>query len=521
MSTAPGGAGDETHSFTLDLPDEAATRRLAAVLAPLLGTGDVLALSGPLGAGKTTLARALIRAVAGDPDLEVPSPTYTLVQIYPTRPRISHFDLYRLSDPEELVELGFEEAAEAGIVLAEWPEQAQEILRVANLRLTLTDTPGGGRQAVLAALPEMAARLDRPMALMAFLEAAAQGGAERVPFPGDASARRYEVLTARDGRPLILMDSPDLVLGPPVRDGRAYAEIARSARNTVPFVAVAEALRARGLVTPRIHAFDTARGFVLMEDLGREGVLDAAGRPIPERYEAAMLALAHLHATPFDGHLRLPDGRPYDVPPFDHAAMAIEASLLLDWYVPHVFGRPATEAERAEFEAVWNRLFTILDTAERHIVQRDVQAPNLIWRAGETGLDRIAFLDFQDAMVGPSAYDVAALAHDPRVTIEPELEARLRTAYVAARRATDPDFDVAGFETAYAIMAAQRQTKILGIFVRLLRRDGKPQYLRHIPRIKAYLKKTLSHPSLGELARLYEAWQILADQDAPSDTSQT
>ncbi|WP_294642171.1 tRNA (adenosine(37)-N6)-threonylcarbamoyltransferase complex ATPase subunit type 1 TsaE [uncultured Aureimonas sp.] len=516
MTTGSGAAADETRSFTLDLPDEAATLRLARLLAPLLNTGDVVALSGPLGAGKTTLARALIRAVTGDPDLEVPSPTYTLVQLYPTRPRISHFDLYRIGDPDELVELGFDEAAETGIVLAEWPEQAPDVLRAANLRLTLADRPGGGRQVTIHALPEAAARIERPLALHAFVAAAGEGDADRKPFPGDASARRYEVLTTAAGRPLILMDSPDLVLGPPVRDGRAYAEIARSARNTVPFVAVAEALRARGLATPRIEAFDTARGFVLMEDLGREGVLDADGRPIPERYETAMRALAHLHATPFDPHLALPDDRPYEVPPFDHAAMAIEASLLVDWYVPHVFGRPVTEAERAAFEAVWSRLFHVLDDAERHLVQRDVQAPNLVWRAGRKGIDRIAFLDFQDAMVGPSAYDVAALAHDPRVTIEPALEARLRAAYVDARRTVDPAFDETGFATAYAIMAAQRQTKILGIFVRLLARDGKPQYLRHIPRIKAYLRTILTHPALGELASLYEAWHLLDEADAPS-----
>ncbi len=257
MSLSPGGASGETRTFVLDLPGEAATIRLAGLLAPLLGTGDVVALSGPLGAGKTTFARALIRAVAGDDGLDVPSPTYTLVQIYPTRPRISHFDLYRIADPDELVELGFDEAAETGIVLAEWPSQAPEVLRAANLHLTLADTPGGGRQATIAALPEAAARIARPLALQAFLDAAGEGDAMRAPFPGDASARRYEVLTARDGRPLVLMDAPDLVLGPPVRDGRAYAEIARSARNTVPFVAMAEALRARGLVTPRIEAFDT------------------------------------------------------------------------------------------------------------------------------------------------------------------------------------------------------------------------------------------------------------------------
>ncbi|WP_182086659.1 tRNA (adenosine(37)-N6)-threonylcarbamoyltransferase complex ATPase subunit type 1 TsaE [Aureimonas sp. ME7] len=515
MSGAPPEPAPPTGLFTLDLPDEGATQRLAAALAPHLGPGDILALSGPLGAGKTTFARALLRAVAGDPELEVPSPTYTLVQIYPTRPRVTHFDLYRIGDPGELEELGFEEAAETGIVLAEWPEQAPDILRLANLHLTLEDAPGGGRRAAIRALPEAARRIERQLAMLAFLARAGHADAIRAPFPGDASARTYDTLTTAGGENLILMDSPPLVLGPPVKNGLPYARIAHTAENVTPFVAVAHALRARGLAAPRIDAFDLDRGFVLMEDLGRDGVLDATGRPIPERYEAAAEALAHLHATPFDRRLSLPDGTAYEVPPFDHGAMAIEASLLPDWYMPHGRGAPVSQAERADFERIWEALFTTLDAAETHLVQRDVQSPNLVWRAERTGLERIAFLDFQDAMVGPAAYDIAALAHDPRVTVEPALERHLFAAYVKARQAADPAFDTAAFETAYAIMATQRLTKILGIFVRLLERDGKPQYLRHIPRIKDYLTRTLTHPALRDLARLYDSWGVLAEPAPP------
>jgi len=139
---------------------------------------------------------------------------------------------------------------------------------------------------------------------------------------------------------------------------------------------------------------------------------------------------------------------------------------------------------------------------------RDVHSPNIIWRGDRAGIDRIGLIDFQDAMIGPAAYDLASLAQDARVDIPPELEMRLVATYVAARKAQGP-FDQEGFERAYAIMAAQRASKILGIFVRLDERDGKPQYLRHIPRLKTYLERTLGHPSLAALRNLYEDWGIV------------
>ena len=124
-------------------------------------------------------------------------------------------------------------------------------------------------------------------------------------------------------------------------------------------------------------------------------------------------------------------------------------------------------------------------------------------RSGErSGTDRLGIIDFQDAMIGPAAYDVASLAQDARVTIPPELEQEIVEAYCAARE-RQGDFDRAGFEQAYAIMAAQRNTKILGIFVRLDQRDGKPHYLKHLPRIRDYVARSLRHPALGEVRDFY------------------
>ena len=192
----------------------------------------------------------------------------------------------------------------------------------------------------------------------------------------------------------------------------------------------------------------------------------------------------------------------HDVPPFDRDAMMIEVDLLVDWYVPYATGRPAGEALLSGFRAAWNAVFDKLGRAEKSLMLRDFHSPNIVWRAERIGHDRLGVVDFQDALIGPSAYDVASLAMDARVTVPPEIEKVAVDAYVAARRGHN-GFDEESFAEAYAIMAAQRNSKILGIFVRLNERDGKPAYLKHLPRIRNYLERALAHPALAELRDFY------------------
>lgn len=496
----------------LELVDAAATERLGADLAMMLRPGDVVALCGDLGAGKSTLARAAIRHLAGDASLEVPSPTYTLVQAYDTAPKIAHFDLYRIGGDDELDELGFDELVEAGVALVEWPQNAPRVLSQAGLVVSLDMAAGGGRVAVLGGRGEAAERARRTLAIRSFLAGAGLADAERRRFFGDASTRRYETVHTGTAEPQILMDAPHQPDGPPVRDGLPYSRIAHLAEDVIPFVAIADALTAAGFAAPAIHRADLDHGLLLIEHLGDDTLLDDAGQPVAERYEAAVLCLADLHETAWPADLPVAGGGVYTVPLFDPGAMAIEVDLLPDWYLPRAKGRTATAEERASFAGIWADLFAEVRATETTLVLRDFHSPNVIWRPRETGRRRIGLIDFQDAVIGPSAYDVAALAQDARVDVPAALEARLREAYVARRTAGDPGFDAAGFERAYAIMAAQRASKVLGIFVRLLERDGKPQYLRHIPRIKTYLGRTLGHPSLAALKALYAAWGVLDDE---------
>lgn len=484
--------------------------RLGEDLALALRPGDVLALKGDLGAGKSTLARALIRSLADDPGLEVPSPTFTLVQSYEARIPVHHFDLYRLSSAAEMDELGLDELVAQGAALVEWPERAEDYFPDTVVMIELAHQ-GDGRLASLSGHGAAFDRIARSLAMRDFLATAGWGEARRRHLIGDASARSYETVTLGDLAPRVLMNSPRLVLGPPVRNGKAYAEIAHSAQSVSAFVAIDRALMGAGVSVPLIEAGDLEQGFLLTEHLGSEAFLDREGRPVATRYMAAAELLAMMHGRSWNYHMPTGEGGFHDVPPFDRDAMMIEADLLIDWYVPAITGQPATDVLRAGYAREWNALFDRLENSEHTLMLRDFHSPNIIWRAERFGHDRLGIVDFQDALIGPSAYDVASLAMDARVTIPPDIELQTRDAYVAARRAGGA-FDEGSFLEAYAIMAAQRNSKILGIFVRLEKRDGKPYYLKHLPRIRDYLNRALAHPALGGLREFYRAHGLLEER---------
>ncbi|MBN9221050.1 MAG: tRNA (adenosine(37)-N6)-threonylcarbamoyltransferase complex ATPase subunit type 1 TsaE [Mesorhizobium sp.] len=492
------------------LADETQTARLGEDLALALRAGDVLALKGDLGAGKSTLARALIRTLAEDPGLDVPSPTFTLVQSYETRIPVHHFDLYRLSSARELDELGFEEALAQGAALVEWPERAEGELPKTSVQIELVPN-GEGRLARLSGQGTSFERMTRSLAMRDFLESAGWGEASRRHFIGDASARSYEIVSLPGHAARVLMNSPRLVLGPPVRDGKPYAVIAHTAQSVSAFVAIDRALLAAGVSVPRIDAQDLDQGFLLLEHLGSESFLDGNGEPVVERYEAAAELLAMMHGKSWPSRMEAAPGVVHDVPPFDRAAMLIEADLLVDWYVPMLTGAPPGDALRAGYHTQWNAVLDRLKGQEYTLMLRDFHSPNIIWRGERDGLDRLGIVDVQDALIGPAAYDVASLAMDARVTVPQEIERRTVAAYIAARHAAGA-FDKAAFLEAYAIMAAQRNSKILGIFVRLEKRDGKPYYLKHLPRIRDYLRRALAHPALTGLRDFYDAHGLLEER---------
>ncbi len=291
MATAP---------LTVELANPDATVRMAEDVSLALQPGDCLCLSGDLGAGKSTFARALIRAIADDPDLEAPSPTFTLVQAYQLRIPISHMDLYRLGSPEELDELGLDDALAEGAALVEWPEKAIDLLPEDRIMIRF-DGIGDSRTVIITAAAPFIERLERSFSVRAFLERHYSEPVVRRHLQGDASSRTYETIRPQGRDPLILMNAPRKPDGPPVRDGLPYSQIAHLAEDVVPFVAIAGWLRSEGFAAPDILGQDLDQGFLLVENLGTEGVLDQDGKPDPERYGVAIDCLAALHARDLPG----------------------------------------------------------------------------------------------------------------------------------------------------------------------------------------------------------------------------
>ncbi len=499
---------NEPHkSWEIVVANEEATRELARDLAFAIAPGDVIALSGELGSGKTALARAIIRALAGDATLEVPSPTFTLMQVYelPRFP-VVHADLYRINTLAELSELGWEEASLGAAVLVEWPEKAGPLLQTERLEIHLALVPELGpehRRIRLTGIGLWAERLARLRAEHSLFSASGFGNARRVHIQGDASTRSYERLLFDDGS-AILMKAPASKDGPPIRLGRSYGEIAKLAQNMEPFVALSRGLRARGFSAPEIYAADLHSGLLLIEDLGTEGVVSGTPpEPIEERYAAAIDVLAALHTQELPSALPVAPRIEYQIPRYDLEAFLIEAELLIDWYLPHRGIRSVDATAREIFRALWREALIEPLGQPTTWVLRDYHSPNLLWLPERQGIQRIGLLDFQDALIGPAAYDVASLLMDARCTVSAEIEVRLLSRYVIGRQMADPAFDHVRFAAEYMIMGAQRATKILGIFARLDRRDGKPQYLRHMPRVWHYLVHALEHPSLSAVKAWY------------------
>src|SRR5215218_6254736 len=294
LPTTAGGA-----SFALILPDEQATIRLMKDVAVALEPGDLITLSGDLGAGKTTFARALIRHLASDETIEVPSPTFTLMQTYelPAFPLV-HADLYRLSGAAELSELGLDDLPEGTVIVVEWPDRGEGLLPPARLDVELTLAPKlktEFRHARVTGYGAFAPRVDRIAAVRQFIAESGCSEAQRRRLQGDASTRSYDRLTL-SGKRLILMNSPKRPDGPPVRDGKPYSAIAHLADSVTPFVAIGRALHAHGISAPEIYHADLQQGLLILEDLGDEPVTEGGPlAPIMERYETAVDVLLHLH----------------------------------------------------------------------------------------------------------------------------------------------------------------------------------------------------------------------------------
>jgi N-acetylmuramate 1-kinase len=317
----------------------------------------------------------------------------------------------------------------------------------------------------------MAAPMTPPPEAPHFLAESGWAGAEIRPLAGDASFRRY-FRVHRGGETAVLMDAPP------------------SHEDVGPFLRVADHLLQRGFAPPRPLAVDRKRGLLLLEDFGDDRVTPLLDRQ-PERereiYEAAVDIAVRLAGEP----------APADLAPYDEPSLRREVQLFTGWYMPALDLEVDEEGYLAAWQESWR---SVLAETERApvMVLRDFHADNLMV---VDHLDQLGLLDFQDALAGHRAYDLVSLLQDARRTVAPELEEAMLARFIERAGIADAN----AFRAEYEVLGAQRNVKILGIFTRLWKRDGKPNYPKMHPRIWTYLERNLAHSALAPVRAWFDA----------------
>lgn len=326
-------------------------------------------------------------------------------------------------------------------------------------------------------------RAARDLQIAAFLNSAGWGAAERGLLAGDASFRRYDRLKM-GGRVAVLMDAP-----PPME-------------NVGPFLKIAKLLHGLGFSTPAVLAEDREHGLLLLEDLGDDTYTRLLRKGHDERalYELATDALIEVRR-------RVPADAVGSLPAFDLARCLREVSLVLDWYWPAVKGGDAPADVRAAFEQAWRDVLPNLWAAGQTITLFDFHVDNLLLLPDRAGFKACGLLDFQDAIAGPVPFDLASLLEDVRRNVSPALA----TAMIDRFLVGNPELNRADFLTAYATSAAQRNTRIVGTFARLLRRDNKPAYQGYMPRVWELLEQDIAHPAMAPVADWFARYLPKAD----------
>jgi aminoglycoside/choline kinase family phosphotransferase len=311
---------------------------------------------------------------------------------------------------------------------------------------------------------------DRAVLRADFVVRSGWGDAEERLLAGDASFRKYFRLQ-RSGQSAVVMDAP-----PPQEDVR-------------PFVRIGQHLLNMRLSAPEILAVDETNGFLLLEDLGDDTfarMLEKGGDE-GTLYARATDVLAAVHAAPDHGLLP-------DLGAYQGEALIEAASLLPEWYLAAATGHPATAEQCESYLAAWRQCLSDLPAIADTLLLRDYHKDNLLWLPTRPGAQACGLLDFQDAQRGHPSYDLVSLIEDARRDVSPAVYTACIDRYL-----TETGLDAKDFRTGFALMAAQRHARVIGLFVRLWKRDGKPVYLPHLPRVWRLFERALAHEALAPL----------------------
>jgi len=320
--------------------------------------------------------------------------------------------------------------------------------------------------------------MEREKQLEKFLEKNGYSMSDVSMLAGDASFRKYYRLK-KGKTSLVIMDAP-----PPQEDVN-------------PFINIANFLTSNGFSAPNIEASDIENGFLILEDLGdnkfndvisdvEERLTSIDSKMIEEEmYKASIDLLVELHKIP-----------PPNIRKYDDELLMNECLLLADWYYKLITGNEIEKKKRDKYISIWEKILSDTHMKEEVLVLRDYHADNLMWLEDREGTKKVGLLDFQDAVVGSPAYDLVSLLEDARRDVNENFADSMISYYVSSSGINKEKFILS-----YSILGAQRNCKILGIFARLLLRDGKNNYLSMMPRVWKYLEGDLRNHSLAPLKK--------------------
>ena len=428
---------------------------IGEIIALFARKNDVITLKGELGTGKTTLARAIIKKLTNNKNIEVPSPAYTIIQEYQSpHLSIAHVDLYRIKNPHDIEELAIEDACERNLVLIEWPDIAENILPKTRLNIRFEEEIKNQtkpyhepiRKLTLNAQGEWQKRLKHIKYVQDFLNEKGYGEAKRYLMYADASMRRYERLennknTKKNIKTVLLMDMA--AQNNHHNNQTNYDHSAAIQSGISAFVTIGENLKKIGLSAPEIYETDKKNKLAIIEDFGADDYVKIAQKEknmAPWR-NAAIDVLLHLYKVNPPKQITNRKGQIYTLKKYGKNILNAEKNLLLEWFYPHQTRKKLTKENIIIWNKIWQNLFNITNGEKNIWTLRDFHAPNLVALERRKGIKKVGIIDFQDALIGHPAYDLVSLLQDARIDVIPEDEETALRYYIKKRHNIEKNFD--------------------------------------------------------------------------------
>jgi len=455
-------------------------------IAPIFEKGDLLALNGEIGSGKTTLTKHLINYLTATRIDEINSPTFNLCQTYSNEDLIiSHYDFYRLDYLQEIEELDINDSIKNNFTIIEWANKFSSILPKDHIEIQI-DNKSDKREYKILFHGEYAKKIAGHKNRLSFLSNSNLNIKKITNMRGDASKRKY--YRVNDGTEnFVLMDALEDSINKTT-----------TSKTITDFIIFRQYLEDIGLRVPKIYEFDIQKQLILEEDLGLttydELYSKLSFQDLINPAIESLLILVHSNYK----NINDLDGKAFEPQNFDEKVFINESKIFIDYYWPYVKNSICPEEEKYEFLSIIENIYSDLST-DKTLVLRDYHSPNLHYLQNEKGHKKCALIDFQDALLGHPLYDLVSLAQDARFTISEDQERYIVDTFEDKFLFNDFQLSKSSFNEQYKILAIQRSLKILGIFARLSLLEGKNNYIIHMPRVLDYIRRSMDCSLLNNL----------------------